>query len=90
MMKLQTITTREMLRHYTRAVAQVHTTGQPLIILNKKAFQVALITLDDLQTLRRAKERESTTALLRLAGSIPAGSGLPKDLAENHSAYAWD
>ena len=33
---------------------------------------------------------ESAKALLSLAGLIPKGSGLPKDLSTRHNEYTWD
>jgi len=37
------------------------------------------------------KERGgSAHALLALAGLIPKGSGLPKDLSARHNEYTWD
>jgi len=32
----------------------------------------------------------SARTLLALAGLIPKGSGLPKDLSEKHNEYTWD
>lgn len=36
------------------------------------------------------KNKQSTKALLDLAGIIPKGSGLPADLSEKHNEYSWD
>jgi PHD/YefM family antitoxin component YafN of YafNO toxin-antitoxin module len=90
MLQIRTISAREMFRHYKRVVATVKQTGQPTLVVSQKHPQIALVSLSDLQELQAAKQRQSTKALLGLAGSIPKGSGLPNDLAENHSVYAWD
>lgn len=36
------------------------------------------------------KNIQSTKNLLDLAGIIPKGSGLPKNLSSKHDEYAWD
>lgn len=38
----------------------------------------------------KVQRTDSAKALLDLAGLIPTGSGLPKDLSEKHNEYAWD
>ena len=90
MMSIPTISARDMLRNYKGVMAKVRKTGRPVIVTNRKELQVALVSLADLELLHLAKQRKATQALLDLAGSIPKGTGLPADLAKNHSEYAWD
>ena len=58
--------------------------------MSQKEPQVAIVSLDDLEQLQQLKYKNATKALLDLAGIIPKGSGLPKDLSEKHNEYAWD
>ena len=90
MMNIQTISSREMLRNYKGVVARVQETGEPTLITSQKKPQVLLVSVNDLPVLEEAKGRRSTQATLKLVGLIPTGSGLPKDLSEKHSDYAWD
>lgn len=43
----------------------------------------------DLERLKQLKNKQSTKALLDLAGIIPKGSGLPSDLSKKHNEYTW-
>ena len=47
-------------------------------------------SVEDLEKLRQLKNKQSTKALLDLAGIIPKGSGLPADLSKKHNEYTWD
>jgi hypothetical protein len=46
--------------------------------------------MEDLEKIRQFKNKQSTKALLDMAGIIPKGSGLPSDLSERHNEYTWD
>ncbi|MBI2028645.1 MAG: type II toxin-antitoxin system Phd/YefM family antitoxin [Candidatus Levybacteria bacterium] len=84
------ITTRQILRSYKEIFERVKKTKEPLIVVSKKKPQVAIVNLDDLEELKKLKNKRSTKALLDLAGLIPKGSGLPSDLSEKHNEYTWD
>lgn len=84
------ISTREMLRNYKNIFQQVKQTRKPTVIVSQKQPQVAIVNLSDLKVLQDIQYRNSTKALLDLAGLIPTGSGLPTDLSQKHSEYAWD
>ena len=90
MLSTQTVSAREILRNYKSVFERIRRTRQPAIVMSQKVPQVAIVSLDDLKELQEAKYRKSTQALLDLAGIIPKGSGLPRDLSDNHTHYAWD
>lgn len=46
-----------------------------------------IVKLDKLEKLKALKNKQSTKALLDLAGIIPKGSGLPADLSARHNEY---
>lgn len=79
-----------MLRNYKEVFSKVKRTKQPAVVISQKEPQVAIISLDDLERLKTLKNKQSTKALLDLAGIIPKGSGLPADLSEKHDEYTWD
>lgn len=79
-----------MLRNYKQVFEKIKKTKQPAVIISQKTPQVAIISLDDLERLKTLKNKQSTKALLDLAGMIPKGSGLPADLSEKHNEYTWD
>lgn len=83
------VTAREILRNYKKVFGNVRKTKNPTVIVVKKKPQVAIVTLDDLEKLKQLKNKQSTKALLDLAGIIPKGSGLPADLSEKHDKYTW-
>ncbi|MBI3103617.1 type II toxin-antitoxin system Phd/YefM family antitoxin [Candidatus Daviesbacteria bacterium] len=90
MLNTTIITARDILRNYRRVFDQVKKTKRPVVIVSQKEPQVAIIPLDDLERLKALKNKQSTKALLDMAGIIPKGSGLPKDLSDKHDAYTWD
>lgn len=90
MLITKNITAREMLRNYRSVFDSVKRTKQPAIVTARKQPQVAIISMDDLRELERAKYRKSTKALLDMAGIIPKDSGLPIDLSEKHDEYTWE
>lgn len=85
-----TISTRDILRNYKEVFNRVRNTKQPAVVISKKKPQVAIVSLDDLEKLRQFKNKQSTKALLDMAGIIPKGSGLPADLSEKHNEYTWN
>lgn len=90
MLNTVTITARDMLRNYREVFSRVKRTKQPAVVISQKEPQVAIVSLEDLERLRALKNIQSTKALLDLAGIIPKGSGLPKDLSEKHNEHTWD
>ncbi|MBI4990655.1 hypothetical protein HZB96_01010 [Candidatus Gottesmanbacteria bacterium] len=84
------VTPRDILRNYKEVFGKVKTSKQPAVVISQKEPQVAIVSLDDLEKLKQLKYKQSTKALLSLAGIIPKGSGLPSDLSEKHNEYAWD
>lgn len=84
-----TVTPRDILRNYKEVFEKVKTSKQPAVVVSQKEPQVAIVSLDDLEKLRELKYKQSTKALLNLAGIIPKGSGLPSDLSRKHNEYTW-
>lgn len=84
------VTPRDILRNYKEVFEKVKTSKQPAVVVSHKEPQVAIVSLDDLEKLKQLKYKQSTKALLSLAGIIPKGSGLPADLSEKHNKYAWN
>lgn len=85
-----TISARDILRNYKEVFNRVRNTKQPAVVISQKKPQVAIVSLDDLEKLRQFKNKQSTKALLDMAGIIPKGSGLPADLSERHNEYTWN
>ncbi|OGE71475.1 hypothetical protein A3H40_03030 [Candidatus Daviesbacteria bacterium RIFCSPLOWO2_02_FULL_38_15] len=69
---------------------KVKRTKQPVVVMSQKEPQVAIVPMEDLEKLRQLKDKQSTKALLDLAGIIPKGSGLPAGLSKKHNEYTWD
>lgn len=90
MLHTTTVTARDILRGYKEVFDKVKKTKQPAVVISQKEPQVAIVSLDDLERLSTLKNKQSTKALLDLAGIIPKGSGLPADLSVNHDEYTWD
>lgn len=90
MLNTITITARDILRNYKGVFDKVKKTKQPAVVVSQKKPQVAIVSLDDLERLKVLKNKQSTRALLDLAGIIPKGSGLPVDLSAKHDEYTWD
>ncbi|MBI2330433.1 type II toxin-antitoxin system Phd/YefM family antitoxin [Candidatus Daviesbacteria bacterium] len=87
---LNTVTARDILRNYKEVFDKVKKTKEPAVVMSKKKAQVAIIPMEDLEKLGQFKNKQSTKALLDLAGIIPKGSGLPADLSKKHNEYTWD
>lgn len=85
-----TVTARDILRNYKKVFDKVKRTKQPAVVISQKEPQVAIVPVEDLEKLRQLKNKQSTKALLDLAGIIPKGSGLPADLSQKHNEYTWD
>lgn len=90
MLNTTTVTARDILRNYKEVFDKVKKTKQPAVVISRKEPQVAIVSLDDLERLKILKNKQSTKALLDLAGIIPKGSGLPADLSKKHDEYTWD
>lgn len=90
MLNTVTVTARDILRNYKEVFDKVKRTKQPAVVMSQKQPQVAIVPLEDLEKLRQLKNKQSTKALLDLAGIIPKGSGLPSDLSKKHNEYTWD
>lgn len=84
------IAPRDILRNYKAVFEKVKKTKRAVVVVSKKDPQVAIVSLEDLEKLKYLKNRQSTKALLDMAGIIPKGSGVPADLSEKHNEYAWD
>ncbi len=85
-----TVSSRDIVRNYKAIFEKVRKTKNPAVVMNKKQAQVAIIPFEDLAKLQLIKNKQSTKALLDIAGIIPKGSGLPADLSEKHDEYTWD
>ncbi len=85
-----TVNARDILRNYKQVFDTVKKTKQPVVVISQKEPQVAIVPIEDLEKLRQLKNKQSTKALLDMAGIIPKGSGLPADLSQRHNEYAWD
>lgn len=85
-----TITARDILRNYKEVFDKVKKTKRPAVVMSQKEPQVAIVAIEDLEKLKQLKNKQSTKALLDLAGIIPKGSGLPSDLSQKHNEYTWD
>lgn len=48
------------------------------------------VTMVRMEKKKALKNIQSTKNLLGLAGIIPKGSGLPKNLSSKHDEYTWD
>lgn len=90
MLHTVTVTARDLLRSYKGVFDKVKRTKQPAVVMSQKKPQVAIVSMEDLEKLRQLKNKQSTKALLDLAGIIPKGSGLPSDLSKKHNEYTWD
>lgn len=90
MLNTVTVTARDILRNYKEVFDEVKRTKQPAVVISQKEPQVAIVPMEDLEKLRQLKNKQSTKALLDLAGIIPKGSGLPADLSKKHNEYAWN
>lgn len=87
---LNTVTSRDILRNYKKIFEKIKRTKQPAIVISQKKPQVAIISLDDLENLKTLKNKQSTKAILDMAGIISKGSGLPSNLSAKHNEYTWD
>lgn len=90
MLNTVTVTARDILRNYKGVFDKVKKTKQPAVVMRQNTAQVAIVPMEDLEKLRQFKNKQSTKALLDLAGIIPKGSGLPSDLSQKHDEYTWD
>ncbi len=92
MTKVNTITSREILRNYKAVFDKVKNTKQRTIVVSHKEPQVAIVSLDDLEQLQQLQYKNSTKSLLDFTSKVHAilqEEKLPKDLAINHDNYLW-
>jgi len=84
------ITSREILRNQKQVFQLIQSTGQPAIVSVQKQPQVAIISLEDFEQLKKLKEHKYMQSLLQLAEEAPHyNTGGPTDLSENLDQYAW-
>lgn len=79
------ITTRDFLRQQKVIFQKIKTTKRPAIVVKQKRPQVAIVNLQDLDSLKGLK---FTKALLDIAHNALKING-PKDLSKNLNKYAW-
>lgn len=79
---------RIVVKKYNRDVALIISLDEYEELVNKIIDEeVAAVRAEKKKALENA---QSTRNLLRLAGIIPKGSGLPVDLSAKHNEYTWD
>jgi prevent-host-death family protein len=89
-MNITTVTARELLRDQKSILERVRATGQPAIVVTNREPQVAILPLEDMEELRRLRQKEALDKLMKLVEGIAlghTGTPLPSDLAENHDEY---
>lgn len=91
-----TVTAREMLRNHKEIIERVRKTKQPAIVVNQKKPQVAIVSIDDLEELRRLRLIKAIEGFQTLAAEIAQqhkDNPLPSDLSTKHNDYfveAWE
>ncbi len=88
-----TITIREMMRKSSEIFEKVKQTGQPIVVVNRKEPQVAIIRLEDLKELEQQRMKNSARAALQFAKKMRQllqDEKLPRDLSQNHDYYLWE
>ena len=88
-----TISIREMMRKSSEIFERVRQTGQPVVVINRKEPQVAIIRLEDLKELEQQRMKNSARAALQFAKKMREllqGEKLPSDLSQNHDYYLWE
>lgn len=84
------ITSRDITRRPRQVFDQVKTTNRPAVVFSQRKPLVAIVSLDQLEKLQRAKHQQSAKALLDLAKAAQKFNARgPKDLAKNHDKYTW-
>jgi PHD/YefM family antitoxin component YafN of YafNO toxin-antitoxin module len=87
------VTTREVLRRYKEIIAKIRQTKQPAIVVSQKEPQVAIISLEDLETLQHLRMKHSAKNLLATAMKVRTllkDEQLPADLSERHDFYHFE
>ena len=87
------ITTRDVLRRYKEIIAKVRDTKQPAIVVSQKEPQVAIVSLEDLETLQNLRVKHSAKNLLATAMKVRTllkDEQLPADLSERHDFYHFE
>src|SRR6266498_5452041 len=88
-----TITIREMMRKSSEIFEKVKQTGQPIVVINRKEPQVAIVRLEDLKELEQQRMKNSARAALQWSEDMRVllkGEHLPHDLSTNHDYYLWE
>jgi PHD/YefM family antitoxin component YafN of YafNO toxin-antitoxin module len=81
------------MRNSRKIFEKVKQTGQPVVVINRKEPQVAIIRLEDLKELEQQRMKNSVRAALQFAKNMRQllhGEKLPQDLAQNHDYYLWE
>jgi prevent-host-death family protein len=87
------ISTRDIQRNYKEIFEQVKQTKKPVVVMNQKEPQVAIVSLDDLDELQKLRRKNSARALLELAAEVHVllkDEKLPTDLSTRHDYYLWE
>lgn len=79
---------RVVVKKHNRDVAMIISLDEYEQLVNKMIDEEVIAVRTDKKEI--LKNIQSTKNLLDLAGIIPAGSGLPKNLSSKHDEYAWD
>lgn len=89
-MNTVTVTARELLRDQKSILERIKATKQPTIVVANKEPQVAILPLEDVEELRKLRQKEALGVLIKLVDNIALeskGSPLPSDLAQQHDTY---
>ncbi|MHB8362512.1 MAG: hypothetical protein ACYDBX_02730 [Patescibacteria group bacterium] len=92
-MDVQTISTRDIIRDYSRIFEKIKKTNEPMIVYKQKVPQVAVISLTDLDRLINIRSGNSVVNALRFAKEtreLLKDENLPSDLSLNHDKYLLD
>jgi prevent-host-death family protein len=84
------VSSRDMQRGYKGIVERVKHTKQPALVLSQNEPQVAIVSLDDYEELRRIRLQKGFEELQRLAQQISEehkDNPLPTDMSINHDKY---
>jgi hypothetical protein len=80
------------MRNSREIFEKIKQTGQPVVVINRKEPQVAIVRLEDLKELERQRMKNSARALLKWSEEMRVllkGEHLPRDLSKNHDYYLW-
>lgn len=88
----KTITIRDFIRNYKKAIVLVKESNEPVVVTNMDKPEIAIISIKKLQDIEEEKKRNSTKTLLRLAEQVRPllrDQGLPTDLSSRLDYYTW-